>query len=131
MWVLSPVEKSKVKPSNRKKSEIETRCQPLIEYFKQQYVKKIPDKQFNYLTDVFIKWHGDYLYFCEKYKSEHPGMIEREFEESFVRLKYVGIDNFNFSYFRHTEKWFPVANNLTLNDCLEMIESNPNFHPIG
>ena len=131
MWVLCPVRKSKVKPSNRNRSEIENRCQRLIEYFKQQYVKKIPDKQFNYLTDVFIKWRGDYLYFCEKYKSEQPGMIETEFEESFVRLKYVGIDNFNFSYFRHTEKWFPVANNLTLNDCLEMIESNPNFHPIG
>jgi hypothetical protein len=130
MWMLPAIGKSNVKPSDRNKSEIENRCQPLIECFKQQYIKKNPDKQFNYLIDVFIKWRGNYLHFCGKYKSEQQGMIKREFEESFVRLEYVGIDNFNFSYFRHTGKWFPVANNLILNDCLELMESNPNFHPI-
>ena len=131
MWLLSPAGKSKVKPFDLNKPAIENRCQPLIEHFKQQYVKKNPDKKYNYLTDVYTKWRGNYLYFCEKYKSEQAGMIEHEFEESFVRLEYVGIDNFNFSYFRHTGRWFPVASNLTLNDCLEMIESNPNFHPIS
>jgi hypothetical protein len=25
----------------------------------------------------------------------------------------------------------PLLRDLTLNDCFEMIESNPNFHPIG
>jgi len=130
-WVLAPCRNPKPKLSNLKKAEIEKRCQPLVEKFKQQYVKENPDKRYNYLTDVFSKWRGNYLYFCQKFKSEHPNMIKPEFEENFVRLEYLGSDNFNLSYFRHTGAWFPVANNLTLNDCLEMIESNPNFHPIG
>ncbi len=71
------------------------------------------------------------LYFCQKFKSESPESIVPEFEENFVRLEYVENDNFNFSYFRHTGQWFPVATNLSLNNCLEMIADNPNFHPIG
>jgi len=130
-WVLAPDKKQKPKLSDLKKSEIEKRCKPLIEKFKQQYVKENPDKRCNYLTDVYTYWRGNYLYFCQKFKSEHPDRIKPEFEESFVRLEYLESDNFNFSYFRHTGKWFPVAYNLSLNDCFKMIEDNPNFHPIS
>ena len=131
MWVLSPAAKSKAKLSGWKKTEIENRCRPLVERFKQQYVNTNPGKRFNYLTDVFIKWRGNNLYFCEKFKSEQEGMMDREFEEAFVRLDYMGNDSFNLSWFRHTGKWFQVANDLRLDDCLEMIETNPNFHPIS
>ncbi len=131
MWVPFAARKSKAKPPNLNKSALEDRCQPLIERFKQEYVKENPDKKYNYLTDVYTKWIRNYLYFCEKYKSEQAGMIEQEFEENFVRLEYLNNDSFNLSYLRHTGRWFPVASNLTLNDCLEMIESIPNFHPIS
>ena len=130
-WVLSPAKKPTVKLSDLKKAEIEKRCQPLVEQFKQQYIKENPDKRYNYLTDVYTKWRRNYLYFCQKFKTESPESIVPEFEENFVRLEYVESDSFNFSYFRHTGAWFLVASNLSLNDCFEMIESNPNFHPIG
>ena len=127
----SPAVKPKAKLSDWKKAEISNRCQPIVGRFKQQYIKENPDKRYNYFTDIYIKWRGSHLLFCQKFKSEGQGMIETEFEESFVRFEYLGSENFNFSYFRHTGKWFPVANNLSLDDCLETIESNPNFHPIG
>lgn len=130
MWVLSPAGKSKAKLSGLKKTEIENRCQPLIKRFKQQFIKENPNKQFNYLTDIYTKWRGNYLYFCEKLKSEQPGIIAQEYEESFVRLEYLGSDYFKLSYFRHTGQWL-VASSLTLNDCLEMIESIPTLHPTG
>jgi len=104
MWVFSPAGKSRVKISGREKTEIENRCKPLLERFKQQFIKKNPDKKYNYLTDIYTKWRANYLYFCEKFKSEQAGMIEQEFEESFVRLEYLEGDSFNFSYFRHTGK---------------------------
>ncbi len=128
-----PIQSKKptAKRSDLKKTEIEKRCQPLVEKFKQQYIKENPDKAYSYLTDVYTKWRGNYLHFCQKFKSENPDKIKPEFERSFVRLEYLRSDSFNFSYFRHTGKWFPVATNLTLNDCFEMIESNPNFHPIS
>lgn len=131
MWVLSSAGKSKVKLTDWKKNEIENNCQPLIKRFKQQFIKENPNKQFNYLTDIYTKWRGNYLYFCEKFKSEQPGRIEQEFEESFVRLECLGKDYFKLSYFRHTGQWFLVASSLTLNDYLEMIESIPALHPTG
>jgi hypothetical protein len=130
-WAVSPFGKPKAKLSDWKKNEIENRCQPLIERFKKQYVKENPDKTHIYSTDVYTKWRGNSLYFCQKFKSGNPEMIKPEFEESFVRIEYWQTDSFNFSYFRHTGKWFPVASNLSLSDCLQMIEDTPNFHPTG
>ncbi|KAF0239310.1 MAG: hypothetical protein FD181_290 [Prolixibacteraceae bacterium] len=130
-WVFTPAKKAIAKLSDFQKAEIEKRCQTLVEQFKQQYIKENPDKRYNYLADVYTKWRRNYLYFCQKFKSESLESIVPEFEENFVRLEYLANDNFNFSYFRHTGQWFPVAYNLSLNDCLEMIAENPNFHPIG
>ena len=120
-----------MKLTDHEKARIENLCQPLIEKFKSEYVSKDPNKEYNYLVDIYIKWHRDYLYFCEKYKSESPNRIVDEFEEKFVRLKITNKDKFDISYMRHTGKWFPIASDLTLNECLEMIEDTPTLHPIG
>ena len=53
-----------------------------------------------------------------------------EFEEKFVRLKPTGKNQFEFSYFRHTGQWFLVAVGLTMEECRDLILSNPNFQPI-
>jgi len=119
-----------MKLTDYEKNRIESQCQPLIEKLKAQYVSKSPDKKYNYLVDIYIKRHGDNLYFCEKYKSESPNRIAGEFEDKFVRLKIIKKDKFEISYMRHTGKWFLVACDLTLNECLEMIEDTPTFHPI-
>ncbi len=52
-----------MKLTDHEKVRIENLCQPLIEKFKSEYVSKDPNKEFNYLVDIFIKWHRDYLYF--------------------------------------------------------------------
>ena len=110
---------------------IESQCQPLIEKFRREYVLKNPNKQYNYLVDIYIKWYRNYLYFCEKYKSEDPNRSAIEFENTFVRLKSTKIDRFDFSYMRHTGRWVLVAHDLTLSDCLEMMHENPVFQPSG
>ena len=112
-------------------SIIESQCQPLIEKLKSQYVSKNPEKNFNYLVDIYLKWHRNYLYFCEKSKSENLNRIAAEFEDKFVRLKIRQKDRFDISYKRHTGKWFLIASDLTLDECLEMIEDTPTLHPIG
>ena len=120
-----------MKLSDYKKNRIENQCKPLIEKFKSEYVAKNPNKEFNYLVDIYIKWYRDNLYFCGKYKSESPNRIVDEFEEKFVRLKATNRDKFDISYMRHTGKWFTIASCLTLNECLKMIEGAPILHPIG
>lgn len=83
------------------------------------------------MIDIYTRWRGNYLYFCEKYKSEGENRIADEFEVKFVRLEHIGHDKFNLSYFRHTEKWFQVETDLTLSDCLKMMKEIPTFQPIG
>jgi hypothetical protein len=123
--------KTKLKFTDFEKNDIITQCQPIVELFKSQYIKENPDKRFDYLVDVYTKWYRNYLYFCEKIKSEHPNRIKDEYEVKFVRLERTGKDGYNFSYFRHTGQWFLVTIDLTLKDCLEMMQANPNFQPIG
>jgi len=131
MWMFVGHTKIKVKPTEEEKNKITNLCRPIVEQFKKQYIQEKPDKRFNYLVDVYTKWNRNYFYFCEKFKSEYPERIADEFEIKFVRLEYIGKESFNFSYFRHTKRWFLVADNLTLKDCIEMMQDNPNFQPVG
>lgn len=130
-WMLSATKSSKAKPSESDKKSIQDYFQPLVESFKKQYILKNPNREFNYPVDVYSKWFQNYFYLCEKFKSEHPNGLADEFEIKFVRLKYTGKNLFEFSYFRHTGQWHLVADNLTLDECKEMILSNPVFQPIG
>ncbi len=120
-----------MKLADYEKDVIKNLCLPLIEKFKSKYVSVNPNKEFNYLVDIYIKWYQDNLYFCGKYKSESQNRVVDEFEETFVRLKILNKDNFEISYIRHTGKWFSIAFGLTLKECLEMIEDTPTLHPIG
>ena len=120
-----------MKLSDIDKYVIESQCQALIDKLKAQYISKNPNKKFNYLVDVYSKWYRGYLYFCEKRKSERPDEIATEFENKFVRLKCTGKDQFELSYMRFTGQWALVEFDLRLNECLEMIEEIPNFHPVG
>ena len=120
-----------MKLSDYEKIKIESQCQPLIEKLKSRYISKNPDKESNFLIDIYIKWYRNYLYFCGKYKSESPIRIVDEFEDKFVRLKIIKRDKFDISYMRHTGKWNLIVCNLTLTECLETIEDTPTFHPVG
>ena len=117
------------KLSEADKQTIQEYFQPLVQSFKKKCILKNPNKEFNYVVDIYTKWYQNGFYLCEKYKSEHENRIADEFEAKIVRMKYVGKDRFNFSYFRHTGQWHLVAEALSLKDCKEMILSNPNFQP--
>ena len=109
---------------------IKNQCQPLIEKLKAQYISQNPNKKYSYLADLYLQWNRGNLYFCEKRKSEKPNQVAEEFENKFLRLKCSGKDKFDLSYMRHTGKWAVVEFDLTLKECLEMIEEIPSFHPV-
>jgi len=130
-WVKTNPGKSGKPISEFEKQRITADCQPLVDQFKMQYIQSNPEKRFNYLIDIYTRWRGNYLYFCQKYKSDDENRIADEFEVKFVRLEYTGHNLFSLSYLRHTEQWFLMATDMTLPDCLNMMKDIPTLHPIG
>jgi len=97
---------------------------------KPKHVQPPPKKpRFNYVIDVWSKWHGSYFYFGATYASPGPNAMSPTFETKFVRLEYIGGRQFALAYLRHTEKWFTVYPRITLAKCLEVIGSGELFQP--
>jgi hypothetical protein len=130
-WIYSPKAIADTKLSKFEKDKIQDYFNPMIEGFKKKYIPKKPDRRFNYIVDIYSKWHQSYFYLCEKFKSEHPDRMVDEFEVKFVRLGYKGKNKFDLFYFRHTGQWQLVLSDITLDECREMILSNPLFQPAG
>ena len=85
---------------------------------------------FNYIVEVYTMWRGRYFYFIAKYRNPRENREEEYFEVRTTRMEYVGSQEFNLAYMRHTNQWFEVFQRLTLAECLETIEHNELFWPV-
>jgi hypothetical protein len=100
------------------------------EVLKPQHIQPPPkDERFNYLVDIYTKWHQSYFYFCATYHSPGPNAISPSFETRFARLAFVGNNRFDLSYMRHTGQWWELYSGLTLNEALAAIRDEPHFTP--
>ena len=125
---------AKTKPSNvpdALKQEVFIKANALIErHIRPRHVKPPPKKpKFNYIEDIFTKWHGRYFYFMAKYASPAPNRISPSFEIGFARLEFIGDNRFDLAYFRHTGKWWPVSSGLTIDEALDLVKSDGIFNP--
>jgi hypothetical protein len=127
--ILQATKKS-ISISDKQKVEVSNFFIQLLESFLEKLQTIKPNKEYNYVTDIYTKWHRNYFYFCEKNKAEYENRMRDEFETKFVRLEFMAENSFNFSYFRHTGQWHLVAENIPLEKCEEMIKKNPNFQPL-
>ena len=111
------------------KSEIKLKADTLIEQvLKPKYTQSPPeDNDFNFLVDIFSKWYREYFYFCSKYNCPSPNAMAPSFNSNFARLEYVDRDRFNLAYMRHTGKWVEIGFDLSLEECLDEIETGPHF----
>ena len=123
--------KSGIKITDALKSEVKEKTGSLIEnVLKPKYIKPPPeDNDFNYIVDIFSKWHRSYFYFCSKYNCPSPNAMAPSFNSNFARLEYIGGDKFNLAYMRHTGKWLDLSFDLSLEECLDEIEKLPHFMP--
>jgi len=87
------------------------------------------EPQFNYLVDLFTKWHGRNFYFMARYACPGPNALSPQFETGFARLEWVGENRFNLAYFRHTGKWWELRRGLTFAECLAAIREEPLLQP--
>ena len=130
-WVYSPRPASRIPDSV--KNEITAKADEIVEMvFKPQYLKPPPKKpRFNYIVDIYTKWHKNCLYFRAKFACPGPNALSPFFEDSFTRLAYMANGRFNLAYMRHTGKWWEVFADLSMEDAFASIRDEPFFHPPG
>jgi len=130
-WFSVPPKKVKIKVEDNTKDRIQEKVNLLIEsYLKPEYVKTNPeDEEFSYVVDIYSKWHRTYLYFTAKYRCTAIDCVKEFFEEKFARLEYIGEDQFNLAYFRHTGQWWEIRKQVTLKAALETVKDDPNCMP--
>jgi hypothetical protein len=130
-WYFSPPKPTAPKVSAKVKAYLQQKADELVEtVLKPKHVKSMPeDYQFNYIEDIYTKWYRHYFYFCAKFHVSGPHAMVPFFETKFARLEYVSENSFNLAYMRHTEQWFEVYTNLSLDKCLEIIQNESLFHP--
>jgi hypothetical protein len=131
-WIYSPPRTPKPKVPEATKQLVKQRFDELIELdLKPACIKPPPiDHDFNYLVDVFSKWYRSYFYICGTYNCPSPMAIRPSFEARFARFEYVGADQFNVAYMRHTEQWWEILQGLSLEDCLQEMKTNLLLQPV-
>ena len=128
-WVYSPRKPAAPKVPDTVKRNVQAQADELIEtVLKPQHVRPpAEDQRFNYIVDIYGKWYRHYFYFCAKYHVPGPNAISPYFEAKVARLEYVGGDNFNLAFMRHTGQWVELYQGLSLEDCLVAVRDEPFF----
>lgn len=97
---------------------------------KPKYVEPPPkNPTSNYVTDIGCKWHGRFFYLFATFACPGPNAISPFFESKFARFEYLGEGKFSVAFFRHTEEWFTIFSDLTIERCLETVRDDPWFIP--
>lgn len=131
MWVWSPPKQPKLKVPDAVKAKVEAKANDLIEtVLRPNHIKPFcGDERFNYIVDIYSKWYRNYFYFCARYACPGPNAISPFFESKFARMEYIGNEHFNLSYMRHTEQWWEIYTDLSIDECLKAIREEPHFLP--
>lgn len=130
-WLYRPSQASRVALPSELKAEVQTRANQLVEtVLKPKHI--LPprgDERFNYIVDLSTKWYRSYFYFCATYRCPGPTALAPSFEVRFARLEYRGNRRFALAYMRHTEQWWELYPDLSLDECLAAIRDEPHFLP--
>lgn len=129
IWMYAPAKALRVPQSV--KDKVTAKANELIEVrLKPGNVQPPPKKaRFNYIVDIYSKWHGSFFYLCAKYACPGPRAISPYFEVRFARLRYMSNGRFSLAFMRHTGQWCEIYTDLTLEEALEAITDDPFFRP--
>lgn len=124
----------RAKPSSvpqKVKDELNAKAAILVESeLKPKHVKPPPpNSDHNYIVDISTKWRGRYFYFVSTYECPGPNAISPFFDCLFARLEYQGDGRFSLAYMRHTDQWWQVFTDLTIDEALKTIREHPLFQP--
>jgi hypothetical protein len=115
-WVYSPT------ATEADKIAISIQFEPVVAELK-KHIQPLPEPQeWNHCVDVFTKWHRNYFYIMQKYKTGKNAIVDY-FDTGLARVEFYGKDRFNLSYFRHTGQWepLPMYHNISFEDAQKAI----------
>jgi hypothetical protein len=129
-WVYAP-KKAKVSVAKDVKERVKTRADKFIDtVLKPKHIKP-PSKNstLNYIVDIYSKWYRHYFYFCAKYNCTGENAIAPSFETKFARLEYLPGESYILAYMRHTNQWFELIHDISLENAFREIKDGPHFIP--
>jgi hypothetical protein len=118
------------KPTSYFKSDVEQKMKVFIKKLKEENIIPIPESHDrNHLIDIYGKWKASFYYIYLTYKCPEEGYRVDKFDTGLARLRYVGKEKFDISYFRHTGKWedLPFYKNLSLEEAMTAIQEGDWF----
>ena len=129
VWMYRPPKPSAPELPEIIKADVQLRADKLVETaLRPAYVKPPPkDERFNYVVDLYTKWHRHWFYFCAKYACPGPDAVSPFFEARFARMEYLERERFNLAFMRHTGQWVTLYRDLSLEECLTAIKDDPWF----
>ncbi len=130
-WNIRPAKK-RASVTASVKAEVEAKARQLIDVvLKPKYVLPPPaEAQFNYITDIGAKWHGNYFYLYSTYACPGPNALFPTFEAKFARMEPLGGGRFALYFMRHTgREWVGIFDGLSVDECMKAIQDDAWFVP--
>ena len=130
-WMFSAEKKPKASLPGTLKDEVDTKARELIEtVLKPKHIQAPPEgNQFNFITEITIKWLGSKCYFVSTYACLGPNAISPTFDSKFARMEYLGSGKFALYFMRHTGEWVGLYDALSVDECMKAIQDDAWFVP--
>ena len=114
--------------SPERKAEITAACERLVAEMKARYLPEIRPTALNYPVDIRGRWRGESYSFLVRFRSGFPENAGEEFDAPFARIDHFG-GRFAVLWMRHTGRWWPLRNGLTLEEAIAFVAAEPALRP--
>jgi hypothetical protein len=103
-----------------RKAEVTAACERLVAATKARYLPEIRPNGFNYPVDIRGRWRGEAYAFTVRFRSDDPAAISKEYDAPYARLDHFN-GRFSVQWMRHTGRWWPLRDGLTLEEAIDYI----------
>jgi hypothetical protein len=112
-----------------RKAEVTAACERIVADLKQKHLREIrPASGRNYPVDIRGRWRGENYSFVVRFRSGFPENEGEEYEVPFARVDHFN-GRFAVQWMRHTGRWWCLRSELTLEEALHMLETEPVLRP--
>jgi hypothetical protein len=129
VWVKRPPRPAR--PGEAEKSAIVVACESFIrDVLKPRFLPAIQPTEWNYPIDIRGSWAAGRYRFMQRFRSGMDRNRGEEFDIPFARIDYMGPNQFDIYWMRHTGQWWQLHRGVSLAEALRILETDKVLHPI-